>query len=156
MEAEIKARLAAAEAEAQNGLLALASERAAFEAEKSRMARVQEFQKSKIKLDIGGHRFTTALATLTSVPGSFLARMFSGDHTLTADEDDGSFFIDRDGRNFHYVLNFLRDPNVCELPSDRHTLRDIIKEAEHYGIVGWSVVVFSDVSRMAFANLLKV
>ena len=50
----------------------------------------------------------TSLLTLTKDPDSMLAAMFSGRHALRQD-DDGSFFIDRDGTHFRYVLNFLRD-----------------------------------------------
>ena len=59
----------------------------------------------------------------------------AGDYALAADEDDGSFFIDRDGRHFHCILNYLRDAASYELPSDPATLKDLAKEAEHYGIV---------------------
>ncbi len=86
---------------------ALAEERRVFEAEKERMRGVYEFQKQKVKLDVGGHRFSTSRATLLGVPGSFLAAMFSGDHPLEKDEDDGSYFVDRDGRHFHHILNYL-------------------------------------------------
>ena len=37
-----------------------------------------------------------------------LAVMFSGRHSLVR-EADGSFFLDRDGTHFRYILNFLRD-----------------------------------------------
>ena len=37
-----------------------------------------------------------------------LAAMFSGRH-LTAIDEDGRYFIDRDGTHFRHILNFLRD-----------------------------------------------
>jgi hypothetical protein len=52
----------------------------------------------KVKLNVGGKPFTTSLSTLTSTP-SMLATMFSGKFELKPDED-GEFFIDRDGTYF--------------------------------------------------------
>ena len=52
-----------------------------------------------IKLDVGGHKFTTSRTTLCSMDGSHLASMFSGRHSNAAlRNEDGSYFIDRDGR----------------------------------------------------------
>ena len=39
--------------------------------------KIQDFSKQKVKLDVGGVKFTTMLATLHSVP-SLLSAMFSG------------------------------------------------------------------------------
>ena len=87
------------------------------------MRDVYAFQKQKVKLDVGGHRFSTSRATLLSVPGSFLAAMFSGSYALEKDEDDGSFFIDRDGRYFHHILNYL----VCACISVRACVRACVR-----------------------------
>jgi hypothetical protein len=51
---------------------------------------------SIIRLSVGGVKFQTSLATLTSVPDSMLAAMFSGRHHIDKD-DKGRYFIDRDG-----------------------------------------------------------
>jgi len=45
-----------------------------------------------------------------------LSAMFSGRHNVTKDED-GRYFIDRDGTHFRYILNYLRDGNTY-LPVD--------------------------------------
>jgi hypothetical protein len=65
----------------------------------------------KIKLDVGGKAFTTSITTLTSKPESMLAAMFSGRFSLEKDED-GSFFIDRNGKNFELILDWLRDESI--------------------------------------------
>ena len=49
-----------------------------------------------ITLDVGGVRYKTSLMTLTRYPDSMLGRMFGGDIPSTTDQD-GAFFIDRDG-----------------------------------------------------------
>jgi len=56
-------------------------------------------------LDVGGYKFTTARATLTMgrAAGSLLAEIVSGPC-----EQDGVYFLDRDGSQFHLILNYLR------------------------------------------------
>jgi hypothetical protein len=62
----------------------------------------------QVVLNVGGHRFTTTVTTLRNAPmPSLFTAMFSGRHSLKT-EADGSIFIDRDGRNFADILNFLR------------------------------------------------
>ena len=60
-----------------------------------------------MKLNIGGHYFTTTRQTLTKDPNSMLAAMFSGKFDMKPAED-GAFFIDRDGTHFRFILNYLR------------------------------------------------
>ena len=63
---------------------------------------------STIKLNVGGKIYKTTLDTLRKDPDSMLCAMFSGRFELKADEDDGAYFIDRDGELFRYVLKSLR------------------------------------------------
>ena len=86
---------------------------AALDAEKAAMEKTYDFQTSKIKLDVGGHKFTTSLPTLTSVTDTYLAALFSGRYPLAPDED-GAYFIDRSGAHFGHILNYLRDPGKEE------------------------------------------
>ena len=51
-----------------------------------------------------------------------------------ADENDGSFFIDRDGQLFKYILNFLRDPMNFDVPQDPEVTRDLLKESAYFGL----------------------
>eukprot|EP00294_Goniomonas_avonlea_P000895 CAMPEP_0114555702 /NCGR_PEP_ID=MMETSP0114-20121206/8894_1 /TAXON_ID=31324 /ORGANISM="Goniomonas sp, Strain m" /LENGTH=556 /DNA_ID=CAMNT_0001740853 /DNA_START=15 /DNA_END=1685 /DNA_ORIENTATION=- len=101
-------------------------------------ARLQSFG-SSIRLNIGGTRFTTTLQTLTCVPGSMLALMFSGEYSLTPDPD-GSFFIDRSPVHFPRILDMLRLQmhNGCTdssfVPRTREESRALLTEAEFYGL----------------------
>jgi len=57
---------------------------------------------------VGGRHFDTTLTTLLKYEDSMLAAMFSGRHLVVKDEE-GRYFIERDGANFGHILNFLRD-----------------------------------------------
>ena len=53
-----------------------------------------------VKLNVGGKIYQTTLSTLLKDPNSMLSAMFSGRHELNQDEEDGAYFIDRDGELF--------------------------------------------------------
>ena len=101
------------------------------------MSEMNKMQDSCIKLNIGGHIYTTSTLTLTKDPQSMLAAMFSGRHSVKK-EEDGSYFIDRDGTHFRYILNYLRDGGFKDdmLPSDSDTRKEILMEAEYYQLSG--------------------
>ena len=89
---------------------------------------------SIVKLNVGGKRFTTSLQTLTRDPNSMLAAMFSGRHEVQTTED-GSFFIDRDGTNFRFILNYLRNGELI-LPDGATFLKELEAEAKFYQLQG--------------------
>ena len=89
---------------------------------------------STIKLNVGGQYFTTSLQTLTKDTGSMLHAMFSGRFD-TKPAEDGSYFIDRDGTNFRYILNYLRTGRLL-LPEDKLVREELLEEAEFYQIRG--------------------
>jgi hypothetical protein len=104
-------------ADADKMHLDLQTSRTELDAERAAMHHAHTFQTSKLHLDVGGFKFTTSLQTLTSVPDTYLASLFSGRFELTPDAE-GSYFIDREGRYFDHILNYLRDPESFELSSD--------------------------------------
>ena len=77
---------------------------------------------STILLNVGGHRFTTSLQTITKDPNSMLAAMFSGKFEMKPCED-GAFFIDRDGTHFRFILNYLRNGKLT-LPEGATFLKE--------------------------------
>jgi hypothetical protein len=86
-----------------------------------------------VKLNIGGMCFDVLRTTLTSQKDSMLEAMFSGCHHTVDKDDNGRYFIDRDGDMFKYVLCFLRAPHVFTLEglSRRDTLR-VREEFEYF------------------------
>jgi hypothetical protein len=89
--------------------------------------------KGKIKLDVGGTIFSTSLAVLTSIKGTYFDAMFSGRWDLQK-EEDGSIFIDRDPFVFRHILNFLRgdEPLINLLtPMEKEMLK---RDADFYQI----------------------
>ena len=58
-----------------------------------------EKPKKTVKLNVGGVHFKTSLLTVTKDPNSMLSALFSGQFEEDLDED-GSYFIDRDGDLF--------------------------------------------------------
>ena len=125
-------RKANEEAYAQK-LKSLADEKQQWDIEKQVIANTHTFE-SRIKLDVGGCKFTTTLTTLTRFPDSMIGTMFSGRHNLTTDES-GYYFIDRDGTHFRHILNYLRCPEDFDESSiSADHLKELKKEAVYYGL----------------------
>ena len=95
------------EEELQESRDELEAERRDWEEEKERVKQTKVFEKV-VTLDVGGTKYRTTLSTLTKYPDSMLGAMFSGRHDLPQQED-GSYFIDRDGEVFKYILMYVRD-----------------------------------------------
>ena len=89
---------------------------------------------STVKLNVGGQHFTTSVQTLKKDPNSMLAAMFSGKFEMKPSED-GSFFIDRDGTYFRFILNYLRNGELI-LPEGATFLKELEAEAKFYQLQG--------------------
>lgn len=115
----------------------LKAEKQSFEEESRRVHQVLN-ESEQIELNVGGHRFTTTVLTLRNAPSpSLFNAMFSGRHSLKKDKD-GCCFIDRDGRHFHDILNYLRDGQLnypLDGPDHKYLL-ELRAEAEYYGLCG--------------------
>ena len=125
-----------------NNKMAVKTAREQLEAEKN--ARIEEeIRVCKMKtsgkivtLNVGGSRYTTTLSTLTKYPDSMLGTMFSGRHALVQQED-GSYFIDRDGESFRYILMYLRDDRLARaiIPKlDTKLLLQLTYDAEYFQV----------------------
>ncbi|VDN85494.1 unnamed protein product [Brugia pahangi] len=82
-----------------------------------------------IKLNVGGALYQTTISTLTK-HDSMLRAMFSGRIEILTDSD-GWVLIDRNGKHFGTILNFLRDGYV-PLPECRVETAEILAEAKYY------------------------
>jgi len=90
------------------------------------------FVRERVKLDIGGRYYSSTMETLTSIPHSLLAKIVTGDAPCER-TTDGRYFIDRDGRHFRYILNFLRDPeNFSVRIKDKAILEEVKREAQFF------------------------
>ena len=100
------------------------------------MQQLHNIQENVITLNIGGQLYSTSKSTLCSQQESMLAAMFSGYHQLKKMEN-GSYFIDADGKHFGTILNYLRGRIVysTDLIEDRKTLTELRKEADFYNLV---------------------
>lgn len=131
IEATNKAKLIVDEAKTLTE--AMREELVNLEAEKARIATTCTFD-AMINLNVGGQMFTTTLTTLTRYPDTMLGAMFSGRHALVKDQN-GAYFIDRNGRCFEPILDFLRAPEAY-----KQTLKDTGEksgmeiEADYYGL----------------------
>ena len=85
---------------------------------------------SVISLNVGGIMYTASLATLTRYSKSMLGAMFSGRMPLETDTN-GNYFIDRDGKLFRHVLNFLRSGQL-HLPKGFTELEQLKQEVDFY------------------------
>ena len=119
--------------EAEKRSETMREEIASWEEEKECIARTVTFD-PMVNVNVGGHIFSTTLTTLTRYPDTMLGAMFSGRHALVTDES-GAYFIDRDGRNFHEVLNFLRAPDAYTTDAMADRMKTELQvEADFYGL----------------------
>lgn len=86
-----------------------------------------------VKLNVGGSLHYTTVQTL-SKEESLLRSICNGETDVTIDSE-GWVVLDRCGRHFGIVLNFLRDGSV-PLPDDHRELDEILKDAQYFRVQG--------------------
>ncbi|XP_028408907.1 uncharacterized protein LOC114531501 [Dendronephthya gigantea] len=112
----------------------LQEERATFEVMRKKLGSVHF--KKHVKLNVGGQIFKTSLETLVKDPDSMLAAMFSERFDVKPDEEDGAYFIDRDGTHFRYILNYLRTGKLIYPNENKILANELYIEAEFYQLDG--------------------
>ncbi|XP_023274746.1 BTB/POZ domain-containing protein KCTD21-like [Seriola lalandi dorsalis] len=85
-----------------------------------------------VSLNVGGEIYTTTLDTLTRCRDSMLGAMFTGQIPMLRDSK-GNIFIDRDGKVFRYILNYLRSSSL-DLPDGFSELALLQREADFFQI----------------------
>ena len=103
-----------------------------------------------IRLLVGGREHATTRDTLSMVPDSFLDRLVAGELPSTLDEQ-GRYFIDRNGELFVFVLDWLRTAGDLEIvarqPAD--VLGRLRIEADFYGIDDLAAACSTNLERLA-------
>ncbi|CAG8553973.1 5488_t:CDS:2, partial [Ambispora gerdemannii] len=67
-----------------------------------------------IILDVGGIKYKTFRSTLTAYPNSLLGTMFADrNQQLLKPINGNEYFFDRNGRAFHYVMEYYRTGKLC-------------------------------------------
>lgn len=85
-----------------------------------------------VSLNVGGEIYTTSLDTLTRCRDSMLGAMFTGQIPVVRDRG-GNVFIDRDGKVFRHILNYLRS-SALDLPEGFPELALLRREADFFQI----------------------
>ena len=87
-----------------------------------------------ITLNVGGTKFTTTRAVLTSEPDSMLAKMFEheGAWQPGKKDKDGAYLIDGNPKYFEPILQFLRRGKVIIDPEVSH--EGVLEEARYFGV----------------------
>ncbi|XP_039747136.1 BTB/POZ domain-containing adapter for CUL3-mediated RhoA degradation protein 3 [Pararge aegeria] len=82
-----------------------------------------------VKLNVGGTLFYTTIGTLTK-SDNMLRTMFSGRMEVLTDSE-GWILIDRCGKHFGTILNYLRDGTVA-LPDSYREIMELLAEAKYF------------------------
>ncbi|CAF0813410.1 unnamed protein product [Didymodactylos carnosus] len=86
----------------------------------------------KVTLNVGGEKYQTSIETLTREKDTFFTALFSRQWGLEKDEE-GCVFIDRNGKLFGIILEYLRTGRLLLPNSEDSALRQsLMIEAEFY------------------------
>jgi BTB/POZ domain len=74
-----------------------------------------------VTFNVGGQIYSVAKDLVQKFPNTMLCMAAS--EVVTSNEDD-PIFIDRNGHQFQYVLDFMRDGDTLSLPT--HTRKEVL------------------------------
>ncbi|KAK1785935.1 hypothetical protein P4O66_017685 [Electrophorus voltai] len=86
-----------------------------------------------VRLNVGGDLYYSTVQVLTR-QDTLLKLMFSGKMEVFTDKE-GWILIDRCGKHFGLILNYLRDGSLT-LPKSRQGIMELLAEAKYYHIQG--------------------
>lgn len=122
-------------------------------------------QQDPVTVEVGGEKFRTEIRTLARCRGSLFPTLVE---PLKRDEvrnkRDPYIFIDRDGRHFRFILNYLRQGEKVMRWStmknpDLSTLNEILDEVNYYKITGLEKLLKRKIAslkdRVSFEALVK-
>ncbi|KEG11348.1 Kelch repeat-containing protein [Trypanosoma grayi] len=90
-----------------------------------------------VSLNVGGQHFATRLETLRKYPHSVLGQMFTKPIAAPRDHRDGSYFLDRNGSVFGFILDYLRTGTLV-VPRDPVTYTILRREIGFCGLPVYS------------------
>uniref|UniRef100_A0A8C5S5U7 BTB/POZ domain-containing adapter for CUL3-mediated RhoA degradation protein 2 n=1 Tax=Laticauda laticaudata TaxID=8630 RepID=A0A8C5S5U7_LATLA len=96
-------------------------------------AKIGNLGNKYVRLNVGGSLYYTTVQVLTR-HDTMLKAMFSGRMEVLSDKE-GWILIDRCGKHFGTILNYLRD-NTVILPKNRQEIKELMAEAKYYLIQG--------------------
>lgn len=88
-----------------------------------------------VRLNVGGTKYEVSRSLIEQYPDTMLARLISKEWDQEKANED--LFIDRNGKRFEFVLDYMRDQKVC-LPTNAVSKDTLLQELEYFG--------FNDVS----------
>ncbi|CAG8536977.1 522_t:CDS:2 [Paraglomus brasilianum] len=94
----------------------------------------------RIILNVGGVKFETYRSTLTAYPDTFLGTMFGDrNQSMLHPYNGNEYFFDRDGRVFHYIMQYYRTGKIMWKPhadccSSTVTREEILQEVDFFQI----------------------
>ena len=114
--------------------LAIQKERDLWEKEKDDIKGLINLDSEVVSLNVGGtHHLKTERDVLRLCKGSTLEKMFNGMHDLKKIDD--AVFLDRDGRTFQYLVNYLRnDRSVFPEFQDKNDEVHFFKELDFWKV----------------------
>ncbi|CAF4149393.1 unnamed protein product [Rotaria sp. Silwood2] len=89
---------------------------------------------NKVILNVGGEKYTTSIDTLTArEQGTFFTDLFARQWQLERDPKDDSIFIDRNGKLFAHILEYLRTGVISNsVKSDESLRQSLVIESDFY------------------------
>lgn len=114
--------------------LAIQKERDLWDKEKDDIKGLINLDSEVVSLNVGGtHHLKTERDVLRLCKGSTLEKMFNGMHDLKKIDD--AVFLDRDGRTFQYLVNYLRnDRSVFPEFQDKNDEVHFFKELDFWKV----------------------
>ena len=129
-------------------LEALRGQRENFEEAQNRAIRMADLQEP-VTVEVGGEKFRTELHTLAKCQGSVFPKLVESLSRRREEERsrrDPYIFIDRDGKHFRFILNYLRQGKQVMKCSamknpDLFTLNEILYDVQFYKIRGLELLI---------------
>ena len=104
-------------------------------------------------LNVGGMKYSTSLVTLSSDTNSILYKMFNGKFSLKQSKD-GSYFIDRNGKYFEYILDYMRNGKL-NITRNTELINGLIMESEYYQLLSLNKELLLQKSDLSQSKILK-